>query len=137
MGVKITGTFLGGLNTSMTHELSHVKIMTDPPLDNGGEGKSFSPTDLLATAAGSCVMTIMAIYAKKNGINLAGMSCDIEKHMAPVPPRRVSALDINIFMPKKLTDDQRRVLEEVGNSCPVLLSLSPDVKLNKKYIYNV
>jgi uncharacterized OsmC-like protein len=137
MGVKITGTFLGGLNTSMTHELSQVKIMTDPPLDNGGEGKSFSPTDLLATAAGSCVMTIMAIYAKKNGIDLRGMSCDVEKHMAASPSRRVSALDINIFMPKTLTADQRRVLEEVGNSCPVLLSLSPDVKLNKKYIYNV
>lgn len=137
MGVKITGTFLGGLNTSMTHELSQVKIMTDPPLDNGGDGKSFSPTDLLATAAGSCVMTIMAIYAKKNGIDLGGMCCDVEKHMAISPPRRVSALDINVFMPKALTADQRRVLEEVGNSCPVLLSLSPDVKLNKKYIYNV
>jgi uncharacterized OsmC-like protein len=106
-------------------------------LDNGGDGKSFSPTDLLATAAGSCVMTIMAIYAKKNGIDLGGMCCDVEKHMAVSPPRRVSALDINVFMPKALTADQRSVLEDVGNSCPVLLSLSPDVKLNKKYIYNV
>jgi uncharacterized OsmC-like protein len=82
-------------------------------------------------------MTIMAIYAKKNGIDLNGMSCDVEKHMAAVPPRRVSALDINVYMPKSLTTDQRRILEEIGNSCPVLLSLSPDVKLNKKYIYNV
>jgi uncharacterized OsmC-like protein len=65
------------------------------------------------------------------------MSCQVEKHMAASPPRRVSALDINVFMPNILTADQRRVLEEVGNSCPVLLSLSPDVKLNKKYIYNV
>ena len=137
MGVKISGTFLGGLNTSMTHELSQVKILTDPPLDNGGVGKSFSPTDLLATAAGSCVMTIMAIYAKRNGIDLRGMSCQVEKHMAASPLRRVSALDINVSMPNILTVDQRRVLEEVGNSCPVLLSLSPDVKLNKKYIYNV
>lgn len=137
MGVKITGRFLGGLNTSMTHELSQVKIETDPPLDNGGEGKSFSPTDLLATAAGSCVMTIMAIYAKKNGINLSGMTCDVEKHMALTPPRRVSALDINVYMPSSLTMDQRRILEEVGNSCPVLLSLSPELQLNKKYIYNV
>jgi putative redox protein len=137
MGVKISGKFLGGLNTSMTHELSQASIMTDPPLDNNGEGKSFSPTDLLATAAGSCVMTIMAIYAKKNAIDLGGMACDVEKHMSSAPPRRVASLDINVFMPKNLSIEQRRILEEVGNSCPVLLSLSPDVKLNKKYIYNV
>ena len=137
MGVKISGVFLGGLNTAMTHELSGVKIMTDPPLDNGGEAKSFSPTDLLATAAGSCVMTIMAIYAKKNNISLDGMRCEIEKHMSQEPPRRVSAIDIWVYMPKSLPADLRMTLESVGNSCPVLLSLGQDVNVRKTYVYEV
>lgn len=121
----------------MTHELSGNSIITDPPLDNGGEGKSFSPTDLLATAAGSCVMTIMSIFAKKNQINLSGMRCDVEKHMSSSPPRRVSKLDIKIYMPRSLPADIREKLEEVGNSCPVLLSLSPAMEVNKSYIYEV
>lgn len=137
MGVKINGRFLGGLNTSMTHELSGNSILTDPPLDNGGEGRSFSPTDLLATAAGSCVMTIMAIFAKKNQIDLSGMRCEVEKHMSHSPPRRVSKLDIKVYMPRSLTTDIRGKLEVVGNSCPVLLSLSSEVELNKSYIYEV
>lgn len=137
MGVKISGKFLGGLNTKMTHLLSNESIITDPPLDNGGEGKSFSPTDLLATAAGSCVMTIMAIYAKKHNINLAGMSCDVEKHMSKVPPRRISQIDIDIYMPKSIPLAQRDTLESVGNSCPVLLSLGPDIVVRKQYRYEV
>ena len=137
MGVKISGNFIGGLSTSMTHELSQVKIVTDAPLDNGGEGKSFSPTDMLATSAGSCVMTIMAIYAKKEKIDLSGMACNVEKHMSPEPPRRVAKLDIVVTMPRHLNHEQRLKLEEVGNNCPVLLSLSPEVKVNKIYKYEV
>jgi len=137
MGVKISGKFVGGLNTKMTHKLSDQIIFTDPPLDNGGEGKSFSPTDLLATAAGSCVMTIMAIYAKKNSIDLSGMFCDVEKHMSKEPPRRVSQIDIEVYLPKKLPLVQREALESVGSSCPVLLSLNPDVVVRKLYRYEV
>lgn len=137
MGVKIWGEFLGGLNTAMTHELSGTKIVTDPPLDNGGEGKSFSPTDLLATAAGSCVMTIIAIYAKKHSIQLRGMRCEVEKHMTQEPPRRVAAIDIKVYMPSSLSPDLRETLEKVGSTCPVLLSLGSQVQVNKSYIYVV
>ena len=137
MGVKIWGEFLGGLNTAMTHELSGTKIVTDPPLDNGGEGKSFSPTDLLATAAGSCVMTIIAIYAKKHSIQLRGMLCEVEKHMTQEPPRRVAAIDIKVFMPSSLSPDLRETLEKVGNTCPVLLSLGSQVQVSKSYNYIV
>ncbi len=137
MGVKIWGEFLGGLNTAMTHELSGTKIVTDPPLDNGGEGKSFSPTDLLATAAGSCVMTIIAIYAKKHSIQLRGMRCEVEKHMTQEPPRRVAAIDIKVFMPSSLSPDLRETLEKVGNTCPVLLSLGSQVQVSKSYNYIV
>lgn len=137
MGVKISGKFLGGLNTKMSHILSGESILTDPPLDNGGEGKSFSPTDLLATAAGSCVMTIMAIYAKKNNIDLTGMGCNVEKHMSKDPPRRISQIDIDIYMPKSIPEAQRDTLESVGNSCPVLLSLGQGVVVHKNYRYEV
>lgn len=137
MGVKISGEFLGGLNTKMTHEMSGVSINTDAPLDNGGEGKSFSPTDLLATAAGSCVMTIMAIYAKKNNIDLKGMRCYVEKHMSDSPPRRVSWIDIKVYMPRMLSQELREKLEAVGNACPVLLSLGQGVIVKKAYLYEV
>jgi putative redox protein len=135
MGVKISGKFIGGLAMEMTHELSNTRLQTDPPLDNGGEGKSFSPTDLVATAMGSCMMSVMAIYAKKQGIDLKGMACHVEKHMSQDLPRRISALDAIIIMPKHLSELQRKELEHIGNTCPVIQSLSSAVKLNKTYRY--
>jgi putative redox protein len=137
MGVVISGEYIGGLDMNMTHELSGVKLMTDPPLDNNGEGKSFSPTDLLATATGSCVMTIMAIYANKNNIDLTGMRCRVEKHMSQQPPRRVAKIDLEIFMPQALSQETRQTLQAVGDTCPVLLSLGHDVVVNKTYKYEV
>jgi uncharacterized OsmC-like protein len=135
MGVKISGTFVGGLSMEMTHELSKTKLLTDPPLDNGGEGRSFSPTDLVATAIGSCIMSVMAIYAKKNGVNLKGMACQVEKHMSQDLPRRISALDVVIIMPGHLSEAQRKELEVIGNNCPVIHSISSAIALNKTYRY--
>jgi putative redox protein len=135
MGVKIAGAFTGGLAMAMTHDMSKTVVLTDPPLDNGGEGKSFSPTDLVATALGSCMMSVMAIYAKKERIDLMGMACAVEKHMSADLPRRISGLDAVITMPKSLTSEQRRTLEHIGNTCPVIMSLHPDIKLNKSYKY--
>jgi uncharacterized OsmC-like protein len=135
MGVKISGAYLGGLAMEMTHELSSTKLVTDPPLDNGGEGRSFSPTDLVASAVGSCMMSVMAIHARKHKISLNGMACHIEKHMSQDLPRRISALDVVIRMPKHLAESQRQELEAIGNSCPVIQSISPAITLNKKYVY--
>ena len=135
MGVKISGTFKGGLAMAMTHDMSKTVVMTDPPLDNGGEGKSFSPTDLMATSLGACMMSVMAIYAKKERIDLTGMACSVEKHMSADLPRRIAALDAVITMPKSLTHGQRETLERIGNTCPVIMSLHPDIKLTKLYKY--
>jgi len=135
MGVKISGMFKGGLAMAMTHDLSNTVVMTDPPLDNGGEGKSFSPTDLVATALGACMMSVMAIHAKKQQIDLNGMTCCVEKHMSPDLPRRISGLDVVITMPTSLAPAQRATLEHIGNTCPVIMSLHPDIKLTKIYKY--
>ena len=135
MSVRISGTYVSGLAMRMTHEISGTSLMTDPPLDNGGEGRSFSPTDLVATALGSCMMSVMAIYAKKEAIDLAGMSCAVEKHMSADLPRRILRLDVVIQMRRTLTADQRIVLERVGNNCPVIQSLSPAVQIHKTYNY--
>ena len=135
MAVKITGVFKGGLSMAMTHDMSKTTVFTDPPLDNGGEGKSFSPTDLVATALGSCMMSVMAIYAKKHGIDLNGMACAVEKHMSVDLPRRISGLEAVITMPKSLNPEQRSALELIGSACPVIMSIHPEIKLTKTYKY--
>lgn len=135
MGVKIGGQYQGGLAMKMTHELSGTTVMTDPPLDNGGEGKSFSPTDLIATALGACMMSVMAIAATKEGLSLTGMDCHVEKHMSSDLPRRISRLDVRISLPAALSPEQRRRYEAIGNACPVIQSLSPQVVIDKKYAY--
>ena len=135
MGVKISGKFISGLSMSMEHELSGTQVITDPPLDNGGEGKSFSPTDLVATGLGSCMMSVMAIHAKKRSISLSGMSCHVEKHMSADLPRRISRLDVRIIMPKNLRQSDRVELEHIGDTCPVIQSLHPDILIDKTYVY--
>ncbi len=135
MGVHISGKFVGGLSMAMTHELSRTVVVTDPPLDNGGEGKSFSPTDLVATGIASCMMSVMAIFAKKERLNLVGMAVAVEKHMSTDLPRRISKVDVSLDLPMGLTAEQRAALEMVGNSCPVIQSINPSIILNKTYRY--
>lgn len=135
MGVKVNGVYNGGLSMKLTHELSGSSIVTDPPRDNGGEGKSFSPTDLVATGLGSCMMSVMAIAAKKEGWDLTGMKCAVEKHMSADLPRRITGLDVSIDLPSHLSPDVRARLEVIGNTCPVIQSLHPDILINKNYRY--
>jgi putative redox protein len=135
MGVKIRGAYVSGLTMRMTHELSGKTLETDPPLDNGGQGLSFSPTDLVATALGSCMMSVMAIFAKRESINLTGMACVVEKHMSTDLPRRIARLDVVVTMPRALKPDQRETLESIGNSCPVIQSLSSSLHIEKIYRY--
>lgn len=129
MAVKIDGMFAGGLATRMTHGPSGVTIETDPPVDNGGSGASFSPTDLFATSYGSCMMSVMALRAKKEGWDLTGMSVVILKHMTPTLPRRVAKLEIDLSLPAHLSPETRDTLVQIGRTCPVALSVSPDVQI--------
>ncbi len=121
-------TYLGDLRTEATHVQSGNKIITDAPLDNKGKGESFSPTDLLSAALGSCMLTIMGIAAREQGINIDGAACSITKIMA-AEPRRVGEIQITFNFPSgNYTDKQKTILKRAAHTCPVSKSLHPDLK---------
>ena len=125
---RIHSQYPGQLRTEARHEPSGQQLFTDAPLDNHGRGEGFSPTDLLATALGSCMMSIMGIVANREGIDLAGTTWRTVKHMTP-PPRRVGRVEVAFtFPPLQLSDAQRDKLEQAAHTCPVALSLHPDLE---------
>lgn len=134
--VEITGLYEGEKHCRLTHGPSNSVIHTDAPKDNNGKGEAFSPTDLLAAAYGSCLMTVMAIYADKNNINLKGSTFKVVKNMR-VSPRQVESLEVELNLPANLTETQRSVLENVANTCPVKLSLNPEIKLPISFNYKI
>ena len=120
--------YKGNLRTEATHLKSGDKITTDAPTDNHGKGEAFSPTDLLATALGNCIMTIMGIKAMDNGIDLTGTEIEITKIMADAP-RRVAEVIMEFNFPKKnYTEEEKRLIESVAGTSPVPLSVHPDLK---------
>ena len=125
--VTIEGRYVGGLRCEATHGPSGSKILTDAPVDNMGKGEAFSPTDLVATALGTCIVTTMAIVAERRGIDFAGASFLVEKHMATDPVRRIGRLPVTIRLPASLDPETRTILERAAYTCPVHKSLHPDV----------
>lgn len=120
--------YLGDLRTENEHLQSGTKILTDAPTDNQGRGEAFSPTDLLATALGNCIMTIMGIKARDNGIDIKGTEIEVTKIMAS-DPRRVAEVVVEFnFPPKNYSDEQKKLIESVAGISPVPLSLHPDLK---------
>lgn len=134
MAVVITGEYVGDLKMRVRHELSGAEITLAAPLDNHGDGSSFSPTDMVATALGGCVLTVMAIAARGHDIPFDSATFRIEKHMAS-DPRRVAALPLVVMMPGGVTAEQRTVLERAGRHCPVHKSLHPDVEAPVTFEY--
>ena len=134
MAVEITGRYLGHLKTEMTHGPSGTEIRTAAPVDNKGDGSSFSPTDLVAAALGSCMVTTMAIVAERDGIPLDGITFRVEKHMVN-DPRRIGAIPVEIQMPAGLTADQRLKLERAAHHCPVHRTLLPEVDKTVTFVY--
>jgi uncharacterized OsmC-like protein len=125
--------YLGGLRTENEHVQSGNKVITDAPADNHGKGEFFSPTDLLATALGSCIMTIMGIKARDNNIDLEGTKVDVTKIMAS-EPRRVAEVIIDFHFPKKgYTEEEKKLVESVAGTSPVPLSLHPGLKQTIKF----
>ena len=112
------------------HSLSGVELHTDAPLDHEGLGESFSPTDLIATALGTCILTVMGITAKRRGWNLGEVRADVEKIMTLEGPRRIDALEVYLTMPDGLTDDQLSLLRKVVDTCPVKRNLEPSININ-------
>ncbi len=122
--------YLGQLRTQARHLQSNKIIITDAPTDNQGKGEAFSPTDLLATALGSCMLTIMGIAARAHGFNIEGTRAEITKIMAS-HPRRVSEIIIHIFFPPhKFSSKEKKLIENAAYNCPVYLSLHQDLKKN-------
>ena len=122
--VTISGEYLGGVATLMTHGPSGAKLQTDAPKDNGGNGEDFSPTDLLATAYGSCVMTIMALRAKDWQLDMSGLRLQVEKQMTQTAPRRVAKLVVRVQLPQNLSPNDVDRLVDAGKTCPVALSVN-------------
>lgn len=127
--------YLGELRTGCTHLQSGTQINTDAPTDNQGRGEAFSPTDLIANALGTCIITTMGIVARRDGIDLTGSELDVTKIMTSQPPRRIARIDIDLTLRANrqgssfLPDEETRVrLEAIAHSCPVAISLHPDIE---------
>ena len=127
--VRIDVRYEGGLHCSALHEPSGRTLETDAPVDNHGRGESFSPTDLVATALGTCMATVMGIVADRNGWNIEGTSMKVAKEMTTegVGPRRIQRLGVTIDAPCELDQSARRTLENAAHSCPVRLSILPAI----------
>lgn len=136
MGVGIKGQYTGKKKTEMIHEPSGSIIATEAPKDNGGEGLLFSPTDLVAAAFGSCVVTTIAIVAERSGIDITGTHFRVEKEMQQ-DPRRIGSIPLEVHLPGKLTDAERQKVELAGRACPVHKTLHPEVKADIRFVYDV
>lgn len=127
--VEIGIVYEGKLRCIAKHGPSGTVLSTDAPVDNMGRGESFSPTDLVATALGSCMLTIMGILAQRHELNITGTTVTVTKEMTATPPRRIARLGVTINVPAKLSDEDRKRLENGALTCPVHKSLHPDIEI--------
>ena len=125
--------YLGDLRTESVHIQSGTKILSDAPVDNNGKGEAFSPTDLVANALGSCMMTIMGIKARDMNIAIEDSTASVTKIMQ-AEPRKISAIEIVFEMNCAPDDKTKIILERAAMSCPVFLSLHPDI--DKRISFN-
>ena len=137
MAVEINIAYQGGLHCTATHGPSRNALTTDAPVDNGGKGAAFSPTDLVATALGTCMATIMGLVAQRNNLNIEGLQIQVIKEMTADPVRRIGSLKTRLIFPrgKPLSITDRAKLEVAANACPVKQSLHPDLKLTVEFVY--
>jgi len=136
MAVEIDLVYEGELYCGATHGPSGAQLRTAAPVDNGGKGDQFSPTDLVATALGTCMLTIMGIVAQRTGLDLAGTTVKVVKEMTAVPVRRIGRLGVTITLPAglALSEKDRTLLENAAEACPVKKSLHPDVVVDTEFI---
>jgi uncharacterized OsmC-like protein len=129
-----TVIYEGELRTVAQHNASGTRIETDAPVDNQGKGERFSPSDLVATALGSCMLTIMGQKARDLNVDLKGTRIDIQKTMKP-DPRRIAALTLTFHLPEglHLTEKQRVILQRAADTCPVYFSIHPDIDVQVNY----
>ena len=131
--VTISIDYLGSLRCEATHGPSQNKLITDAPVDNHGKGESFSPTDLVATALGVCMSTVMGIFAEKHGIDLRGLKVTVGKEMVQAPVRRIARLTVDLTVPLAPDHPHRATLEHIALTCPVYESLHPEMEKPVKF----
>lgn len=136
MSVKMTGKYIGNKKIELRHNDSGAVIYTAAPLDNNGDGSSFSPTDLFTSSLGACMLTIMGILAERDAIDLSSSYYLIEKIMSD-SPRRVGKIILDIHLPSNFTDEQKKKYERAANTCPVHHSLHPEIDVKISFIYDV
>jgi len=127
--VEIDIAYQGELRCKAVHEPSGAVLLTDAPKDNHGKGEGFSPTDLVATALGTCMLTIMGIAANTLQIDLGGAKVTVRKEMATKPVRRIGTLAVTIDIPARLSEEQKQKLTRAAMACPVHQSLHPEVRM--------
>lgn len=133
--VTIEIEYQGQLHTQAVHGPSGSRLSTDAPVDNGGKGEAFSPTDLVATALGTCMVTIMGIFAARHDLDLRGTRVTVAKQMIQQPVRRIGALQVDLHLPLPASHPHRSALENAARTCPVHQSLHPDVLLPVAFHY--
>ncbi len=126
-------TYLGDLRTTSTHLQSGTEILSDAPLDNNGKGEAFSPTDLVANALGSCMFTIMGIKARDMNVSIENSTASVTKIMQ-ADPRKITAIEIVFDMNYAPDEKTKTILERAAMTCPVFLSLHPDI--DKRITFN-
>lgn len=124
--------YTGDLHCDAEHLKSGKTLETDAPVDNNGKGEAFSPTDLMSTSLGLCMITIMGIKARTMGFDLEGTRIEVDKVMAS-NPRRIESIGLKLILPAGISIDNQRILEAAGRACPVAKSLHPDLIQNVEF----
>ncbi len=132
--VTSTVVYEGNLRVKNTHLKSEDTFLTDAPTDNNGKGEAFSPTDVVATALASCMLTIIGILAEREHIDLVGTEANVTKTMAS-NPRRISKIEVQFTFPTNYDDSTKKKLENAALTCPVHHSLHPDIDKDIQFIY--
>ncbi|MEQ1862516.1 MAG: OsmC family protein [Chthoniobacteraceae bacterium] len=135
MSVRVDVVYRGELRTEATHGPSGSTLVTDAPLDNCGRGELFSPTDLVGTALGTCVLTILGIYAQKHGLEVRGATATVEKEMTAVPVRRIAKLATEMRIPLPPDHPHREPIERAILSCPVHASLHAEMEKPVRFVW--
>jgi putative redox protein len=132
--VTVLARYDGDLLCTATHGPSMATLRTDAPTDNEGQGRFFSPTDLVGTAMATCMLTIMGIAARRHGLHVDGARVLVTKHMRQ-NPRRIGQLPVEITIPGRFTPQQKLLLEAAASGCPVHASLHPEIEAPITFVY--
>lgn len=136
MSVRIDVRYEGNLRCKAVHEPSGDVLYTDAPKDNQGEGKRFSPTDMVAAATGACILTMIGIAARNRGIEMGGARAEVVKEMSSVPRRHISRILVDVTLPASIPAEARTVLEKAALACPVEQSLGADTEVAVTFRYS-